>query len=66
MTGESSDEMGDAGTPEPSTDREPPDTDPNLKDAGEPAEGVADPEGTSGADEGISPWSRDAYDEESD
>jgi hypothetical protein len=56
--------MGDARTPEPTTDREPPETDPNLKDAGEPAEGVADPEGTSGAEEGMSPWAPDAYDAE--
>jgi len=55
--------MGDAGTPEPTTDREPPETDPDLKDAGEPAGGVADPEGTSGADEGLSPWAPEAYDE---
>ena len=64
MSGESSGEMGDAGTPDPTTDREAPETDPNLKDPGEPAEGVADPEGTSGAEEGRSPWAPDAYDAE--
>ena len=58
----SSDEMGNADTPEPTTDREPPETDPELKDAGEPADGPADPEGSSGADEGLSPWSPEAYD----
>ena len=63
MSGDSSGEMGDAGTPEPTTDRESPETDPNLKDAGEPAEGVADPEGSSGADEGLSPWAPEAYEE---
>ena len=36
-------EMGSADTPEPTTDREPPETDQTLKDAGEPAEGTADP-----------------------
>jgi hypothetical protein len=54
--------MGDAGTPEPTTDREPPDTDPELKYSGEPAEGVADPEGTSGAEEGVNPWAPESYD----
>jgi hypothetical protein len=58
----SSGEMGDAGTPEPTTDRDPPETDPDVKDAGEPAEGPADPEGSSGAEEGLSPWSPEAYD----
>lgn len=54
--------MGDAGAEEPTTEREPPDTDPELKDAGEPADGPADPEGSSGAEEGLSPWSPEAYD----
>jgi hypothetical protein len=36
-------------------------TDPELKDAGPPAEGIADPEGSSGAEEGISPWADEAY-----
>jgi hypothetical protein len=60
----SSDEMGSAGTPEPTTDRDPPETDPEVKDAGEPAEGPADPEGSSGAEEGVSPWAPEAYDPE--
>jgi hypothetical protein len=64
VTGASSDEMGDAGTAEPTTEREPPSTDPELKDAGEPAEGQADPEGTSGAEEGLNPWAPQAYDAE--
>jgi hypothetical protein len=64
VTGASSDEMGDAGTPEPTTEREPPETDPELKDAGESAEGPADPEGTSGAEEGLNPWAPQSYDEE--
>jgi hypothetical protein len=63
MTGESSGEMGDAGTPRPTPDREPPETDPNLRDAGEPAEDVADPEGSSGAEEGLSPWAPESYSE---
>lgn len=60
----SSDEMGNAGMPEPTTDRDPPETDPEVKDAGEPADGPADPEGSSGAEEGVSPWSPEAYDAE--
>lgn len=39
-------------------------TDPELKDAGPPTEGIADPEGSSGAEEGISPWAAEAYDED--
>jgi hypothetical protein len=66
VTGASSDEQGDAGTPPPTTDRDPPETDPQLKDAGEPAEGPADPEGTSGAEEGLNPWAPQAYDGEGD
>jgi hypothetical protein len=57
-------EMGDAETPEPTTDREPPETDPELKDAGEPAEGSADPEGSSGAEEGLNPLAPDSYEPE--
>lgn len=60
----SSGEMGNAGTPKPTTDREPPETDPELKDAGDPPEAEADPEGTSGADEGLNPWAPQAYDAE--
>jgi hypothetical protein len=57
--------MGDAGTPEPTAEREVPETDPEVKDSGEPADDVpADPEGTSGAEEGLSPWSPESYSEE--
>jgi hypothetical protein len=59
-----SDEMGNAGTPEPTTEREPPETDPEVKDVGEPAEGPADPEGSNGADEGLNPWAPQSYDAE--
>jgi hypothetical protein len=47
---------GDAGggSGEGETDRE-------LKDSGPPAEGVADPEGSSGAEEGMAPWARESY-----
>ena len=45
-----------------STDREPHETDPEVTDAGEPADGPADPEGSSGAEDGLSPWSPEAYD----
>jgi hypothetical protein len=41
-----------------------PRSDPDLKDAGPPAEGPAEPEGSSGAEEGISPLAPEAYDEE--
>ncbi|HEX9380216.1 MAG TPA: hypothetical protein VF891_01860 [Gaiellaceae bacterium] len=61
MTG---DEMGNAGTPEPTTEREPPETDPELKDAGDPAEEPADPEGTSGAEEGLNPWAPESHEPE--
>jgi hypothetical protein len=53
---------GSGGDAEPTTEREPPETDPELKDAGEPAEGIADPEGSSGAEEGLNPWAPEAYD----
>ena len=49
MTGSNNGEPDEAGTPE-------------AEDAGEPAEGPADPEGSSGAEEGLSPWSPEAYD----
>jgi hypothetical protein len=62
----SSGEIGDAGTPEPTTGREPPKTDPELKDAGEPADGPADPEGSSGAEEGLNPWAPQSYDPEAE
>jgi hypothetical protein len=65
-TGESSDTSGDAGTPAPTTEREPPETDPEVKDAGPPAEGVADPQGSSGAEEGLNPWAPQSYDADAD
>jgi hypothetical protein len=52
-------------SPAPSTDVEAPQAE-GPKDYGPPADADANPEpdaGTSGADEGISPWSPDAYDE---
>ncbi len=61
-----SDEMGDAGTPEPTTGREPPETDPELEDAGEPAEGPADPEGSSGGEEGLNPLAPESYEPEAE
>ena len=57
-------ESGDAGAPKPPPD---PETDPEAQDYGPPAESDEDAEpesGTSGADEGISPWSPEAYDED--
>jgi carbon monoxide dehydrogenase subunit G len=39
-------------------------TDPELKDSGPPAEGVADPEGSSGAEEGLAPWAPESYSDE--
>jgi hypothetical protein len=57
--GGSSDEAGEAGGGSGADPR----TDPEVKDAGPPADGPADPEGTSGAEEGISPWAPEAYDE---
>ncbi len=60
MTGES----GDAGAPTPPPE---PTTEQDVKDYGPPADSDADTEpesGTSGADEGISPWSPEAYDED--
>ena len=57
---------GTAGSPPPTTEGVSPRTDPELKDYGEPAETTpdADPsesEGTSGAEEGLSPWDEEAY-----
>ncbi|MFL6014552.1 MAG: hypothetical protein ACJ74P_09750 [Gaiellaceae bacterium] len=60
--GGSSDEAGDAGGGSGAA----PQTDPEVKHAGPPAEGVADPEGTSGAEDGISPLAPEAYDEDAD
>jgi hypothetical protein len=59
-----SDEMGNAGTPEPSTEHDTPETDPDVKDSGEPADGPADPEGSSGAEEGLNPWAPETYESE--
>jgi hypothetical protein len=41
----------------------PPETDPELKDAGDAPPDLADPEGSSGAEAGLSPWAPDAYSE---
>ena len=59
---------GDLGTEPPSPDADAPPAG-DLDDYGPPAESTPDPEpetGTSGADEGISPWSREGYDAEPD
>jgi hypothetical protein len=61
--GTESDSGGQAGGTEPSLDAEA-ETDPELKDYGPPADADADSEpdaGTSGADEGISPWAPESY-----
>jgi hypothetical protein len=60
----SSSQMGSAGSEEPRTEDVEPKTDPELKDAGPPAEGPADPEGTSGAEEGLNPWAPESYEDE--
>ncbi|MDQ5822059.1 MAG: SRPBCC domain-containing protein [Actinomycetota bacterium] len=55
---------GSLGTPPASTDIPPPATDPEVKDAGPPAEGspTTEPaEGTSGADEGLNPLAPQSY-----
>ena len=62
----STSELGTLGTPEPMTEREPPETDATLRDAGAPPEvgPEGDPsevEGSSGAEEGVSPWDPEAY-----
>jgi hypothetical protein len=54
------------GDTPPTTERDAPATDPNVKDAGPPAEGVADPEGSSGAEEGLNPWAPDAHEPDAD
>jgi uncharacterized protein len=58
-----SSEMGQAGPDKPRSDGVEPKTDPKVKDAGPPAEGTADPEGTSGAEEGLNPWSPESYED---
>jgi carbon monoxide dehydrogenase subunit G len=58
---------GTAGAKPASSDIPPPATDPVPKDAGEPAEsspGAEPEEGTSGADEGLNPWSPESYEPE--
>jgi carbon monoxide dehydrogenase subunit G len=60
---QASDAAGDTGTPAPTTEAAA-STDPELKDYGPPAEGVADPEGSSGAEEGISPLAEEGYSDE--
>jgi carbon monoxide dehydrogenase subunit G len=55
---------GSAGTPEPTTQGVSPETDPKPKDSGPPADGPADPEGTSGAEEGLNPWAPESYEPE--
>ena len=55
---------GSAGTPEPTTERPPPETDPEPKDSGPPAEGPANPEGTSGAEDGLNPLAPESYEPE--
>jgi hypothetical protein len=63
--GESSGGEGAAGQDqEPSTEADAPPSD-GPKDYGDPSEPEPDPEppsGTSGADEGVSPWAPEAYD----
>jgi carbon monoxide dehydrogenase subunit G len=59
---------GDLGAEPPSPDAEAPPAG-DLTDYGPPADSTPDPEpptGTSGADEGISPWSPESYDAEPD
>ena len=63
----SASEMGTVGTAEPTLDHPPPKTDATLRDEGPPADvgPDADPsavEGSSGAEEGVSPWEPEAYD----
>jgi carbon monoxide dehydrogenase subunit G len=63
-----SDSGGQAGGTEPSLDAETP-TDPETKDYGPPAETTAEADpaeeaGSSGAEEGLSPWEEEPYSEE--
>ena len=62
--GDRSDAEGTTGAAAPATDIETPQTDPEVKDAGPPAEGIADAEGTSGGEEGLNPWAPQSYDAE--
>jgi hypothetical protein len=61
--GGASDDAGEAGAPKPPPE---PETDPELQDAGLPADGPADADGASGAEEGISPLAPEAYDPDAD
>jgi hypothetical protein len=59
-------EMGTLDTPEPTQERDPPETDATLRGSGAPPEvgPEGDPsevEGSSGAEEGVSPWDLEAY-----
>jgi carbon monoxide dehydrogenase subunit G len=69
-TGDSSGaSTGAPGTTQPRTEGVEAHTDPHLKDEGPPAEPHPDADpaeeaGSSGAEEGVSPWSPEAYDEE--
>ena len=59
-------EMGEAGAPKPPPE---PETEQDVKDYGPPADADEETEpeaGTSGADEGISPWAPEAYDEDAE
>ncbi len=61
-----SDRAGQAGGAEPSIEAEP-QTDPELKDYGPPADADAESEpdaGSSGAEEGLSPWAPESYSDE--
>jgi hypothetical protein len=58
-TGETS--GGTGGDTPPAADRPAPATDHEPKDAGEPADAIAEPEGTSGAEEGLNPWAPESY-----
>jgi len=60
--GGSSDAAGEAGGGSGAEPR----TDPEVKDAGPAAEGPGDPEGSSRAEDGISPLAPEAYDEDAD
>jgi hypothetical protein len=46
---------------QPSPETRGAETAPELQDSGPPAEGIAESEGSSGAEEGIAPWARESY-----
>ncbi len=60
--GDRSDAEGATDTQPATTEIETPATDPEVKDSGPPAEGIADPEGTSGGEAGLNPWAPQSYD----